>query len=936
MLDGLPNLQDLGKLLIGENVPELLSCDLQSETGAQATIKDAHRVLRERCATTSRATSCKASSMTPRSTSTARDPDRPARQGRPRELPAIADRRPPTDACHAPESPAMIVCVCRRVSDHDIHRAAARRARSASSACSSSSAWRCSAAAAPTAPRASCATRARRRPPACRCCACTRPSRRPRVATRATSLRSAPYNPDPFPSRSPPPRGVGRHARHLALAQGPARRSSPASRRASRRSLSSTSPRFSALEAERKALQTRTEELQARRNSLSREIGKLKGQGGDASAAMAEVGGIGAELERSAERLAAIQAELHEHADVAAEPAATRAFRSAPTSTPTSRCGAGARRAAFEFAPRDHVDVGAPLGLDLETGAKLSGSRFSFLRGPVARLHRALAQFMLDVQTQEHGYTECYTPYIVNREVLEGTGQLPKFKDDMFWVFRGAERRGEAGAAREQYLISTSEISLTNSVRGELLAEASAADPADRAHAVLSLRGGQRRPRHARHDPPAPVRQGRDGADHASRRRATRRSTRWSAMPRRSCRSSSLPYRVVLLSHRRHGLRRDQDLRPRGLGAGAEHLSRDQLGARTARRSRRGACRRASRPRRARTSSCTPSTARASRSAARWSRCSRTARTRDGSVTVPAALRPYLGGAGRAAPPGTRRESEVAQRDGSADRGARRARELLAALDDASTCHLHRRRSVVRPGRGLRRRRRDPAPAHRARREAARLQDRLHQPRHLGALRRLRADLGPGLGHDRRARRQRRRRTCRWRRSREPRLEPEIMFGFARAPRAGHEPGRARRLHRLGRARLRDRPHALRRLALRRRRHGRRLRPARPPLRRPARADRRFVPTPARELAALRVTLSCDGRDVEEGGADIVLDGPLTRAPALGRCDGRAGPSAGRSSPATSSRPAPSPTRRRCARAQRWQTRLSDPRLAGLTLTHEA
>jgi seryl-tRNA synthetase len=126
----------------------------------------------------------------------------------------------------------------------------------------------------------------------------------------------------------------------------------------------------------------------------------------------------------------------------------------------------------FDFAPRDHVDVGAPLGLDLDTGAKLSGARFSFLRGPVARLHRALAQLMLDVQTEEHGYTECYTPYIVNREVLEGTGQLPKFRNDMFWVFRGSEgEESDEGAEREQYLISTSEISLTNSVRGELLAE---------------------------------------------------------------------------------------------------------------------------------------------------------------------------------------------------------------------------------------------------------------------------------------------------------------------------------------------------------------------------------------------------------------------------------------------------------------------------------
>ena len=227
--------------------------------------------------------------------------------------------------------------------------------------------------------------------------------------------------------------------------------------------------RFVALEGERKTLQTRTEELQAKRNALSREIGKLKGQGADASAAMAEVAAIGGELERSAARLAAIQIELNDQ--LMALPNLPDA--SVPVGA-DDHANVEVRRWAtpreFAFAPRDHVDVGTPLGLDLETGAKLSGARFSFLRGPVARLHRALAQFMLDVQTQEHGYTECYTPYIVNREVLEGTGQLPKFKNDMFWVFRGADAdEGDAGG--EQYLISTSEISLTNSVRGELLAE---------------------------------------------------------------------------------------------------------------------------------------------------------------------------------------------------------------------------------------------------------------------------------------------------------------------------------------------------------------------------------------------------------------------------------------------------------------------------------
>ncbi|MBK7531486.1 serine--tRNA ligase [Piscinibacter sp.] len=223
--------------------------------------------------------------------------------------------------------------------------------------------------------------------------------------------------------------------------------------------------RFQSLEAERKAIQTRTEELQAQRNSLSKQIGQLKGKGQDTTAAMSEVAGIGDTLKASAERLEAIQADLaemlmavpnlpHESVPPGADEKANVEVRR--WGTPRS----------FDFTPRDHVDVGAPLGLDFDTGAKLSGSRFTFLRGPVARLHRALAQFMLDVQTQEHGYTECYTPYIVNREILEGTGQLPKFKEDMFWVSRGGDEE-----QREQYLISTSEISLTNSVREQVLAE---------------------------------------------------------------------------------------------------------------------------------------------------------------------------------------------------------------------------------------------------------------------------------------------------------------------------------------------------------------------------------------------------------------------------------------------------------------------------------
>jgi seryl-tRNA synthetase len=220
---------------------------------------------------------------------------------------------------------------------------------------------------------------------------------------------------------------------------------------------------FTVLEAERKRIQTRTEELQAQRNGLSKQIGQLKAKGQDVAPVMAQVAGLGDELAASAARNEALQSEItavlmglpnlpHDSVPVGADEHANAEVR---------RWGSPR---AFDFAVRDHVDLGAPLGLDFDTGAKLSGSRFTFLRGPAARLHRALAQFMLDVQTQEHGYTECYTPYIVNREILEGTGQLPKFKDDMFWVSRGGDETGEV-----QYLISTSEISLTNSVREQIL-----------------------------------------------------------------------------------------------------------------------------------------------------------------------------------------------------------------------------------------------------------------------------------------------------------------------------------------------------------------------------------------------------------------------------------------------------------------------------------
>ena len=229
--------------------------------------------------------------------------------------------------------------------------------------------------------------------------------------------------------------------------------------------------RFAALESERKALQTRTEELQARRNSLSRQIGQLKAKGEDTAPVMAQVGGIGDELKASSDRLEAIQAELS--AMLMSVPNLPQ--HSVPEGA-DEHANVEVRRwgtpGAYAFPVRDHVDLGVALGLDFDTGAQLSGSRFTFMRGPVARLHRALAQFMLDLHTQAHGYTECYTPYIVNREVLEGTGQLPKFKDDMFWVYRGhspADGDAAAGESQEQYLISTSEITLTNTVRERIL-----------------------------------------------------------------------------------------------------------------------------------------------------------------------------------------------------------------------------------------------------------------------------------------------------------------------------------------------------------------------------------------------------------------------------------------------------------------------------------
>jgi len=215
---------------------------------------------------------------------------------------------------------------------------------------------------------------------------------------------------------------------------------------------------FRALEDERKGLQTRTEELQAKRNALSKQVGILKGKGEDASGVLAEVGGIGEELKANETALAALQERLN--AFLRMIPNIPRpevaAGKSGDDNVEVRRWGAPR---AFDFTVKDHVDVGAGLAmLDFDTAAKLSGARFSVLKGGLARLHRALAQFMLDVHTREHGYTEVYVPYMVTGECADGVSSLAKFRDDLFKL-----------EGRDLYLIPTAEYPVTNFVRDTLL-----------------------------------------------------------------------------------------------------------------------------------------------------------------------------------------------------------------------------------------------------------------------------------------------------------------------------------------------------------------------------------------------------------------------------------------------------------------------------------
>ncbi len=218
---------------------------------------------------------------------------------------------------------------------------------------------------------------------------------------------------------------------------------------------------FQRLESERRKLQTRTQELQANRNSLSKQVGVLKGRGEEAGPVMAQVAALKDELEGNEVRLGELLDELD--AFLAVLPNLPQdsvpVGRSDVDNLEIKRCGVPR---SVDFTVKDHVDLGEALGqLDFATAAKIAGTRFSLMKGPLARLHRVLAQFMLDTHTTQHGYTEVYAPYLVNAASLAGTGQLPKFEEDLFKVLRAD--------AEPLYLIPTAEVPVTNIVRNEIL-----------------------------------------------------------------------------------------------------------------------------------------------------------------------------------------------------------------------------------------------------------------------------------------------------------------------------------------------------------------------------------------------------------------------------------------------------------------------------------
>ena len=225
--------------------------------------------------------------------------------------------------------------------------------------------------------------------------------------------------------------------------------------------------KFNALEAERKSLQTRTEELQAKRNQLSKAIGMKKGKGEDASAEMSEVAQVNADMESGAARLAVLQAEISDFL-MGIPNLPDDSVPAGKDETENKEIKRWGEQPIFDFEIKDHVDLGGPLGLDFEVAAKISGSRFVVLKGPIARLHRALAQFMLDTHATHHGYQEVYAPYMVNAASMRGTGQLPKFEEDLFKVPREMGGEGES-RVENFYLIPTAEVPVTNLVRDEIV-----------------------------------------------------------------------------------------------------------------------------------------------------------------------------------------------------------------------------------------------------------------------------------------------------------------------------------------------------------------------------------------------------------------------------------------------------------------------------------
>jgi seryl-tRNA synthetase len=221
-----------------------------------------------------------------------------------------------------------------------------------------------------------------------------------------------------------------------------------------------------ALEAQRKAAQIQTQELQNLRNTRSKAIGMAKGKGEDTSALMAEVAGIGDKLKENEQKLAEIQSDLAK-ITMGIPNLADASVPEGKDETQNKEIHKWGTPRAFDFAVKDHVELGARHGwLDGEVAAKISGARFTVLRGELARLHRALAQFMLDLHTREHAHLECNVPLLVNAHAMQGTGQLPKFEEDLFKTLTDAS---EESSAIVKYLIPTAEVSLTNLVSDEII-----------------------------------------------------------------------------------------------------------------------------------------------------------------------------------------------------------------------------------------------------------------------------------------------------------------------------------------------------------------------------------------------------------------------------------------------------------------------------------